>query len=68
MFILIWFYLIAYLSIDNIGALDGIIGAVILDGQSFITLANVDYIPLPPFGKCRLKLHADSHYGDNNPI
>ena len=29
-------------------------------------MANTDYIPLP-FFDCQIKLHADSHYGDDDP-
>jgi hypothetical protein len=38
-----------------------------LNGKSFITSANADYIPLPPFGNCHIKLHADTCYGDDDP-
>jgi hypothetical protein len=38
-----------------------------LDGKFFITLANMDHIPLPPFGDRHVKLHADTCYGDDNP-
>ena len=40
---------------------------VIFDSQSFITSANADYIPLPPFGDCQVKLRANSRYGGNDP-
>jgi hypothetical protein len=30
-------------------------------------LENTDYIPLPPFGNCHIKLRADTRYGDDNP-
>ena len=48
----------------GVQAFDGVLGAVILESQSYITTAN--YIPLPPFGN-HVKLHADSHYGDDDP-
>ena len=38
-----------------------------LDGQSYITTANADYIPLPPFGERQVNLRADSRYGDDDP-
>src|SRR5271169_2912067 len=44
------------------------VSAVVLGGQSFITSANADYIPLPPFGDCHVKLRTDSCYGDDDPI
>jgi hypothetical protein len=57
-----------HVSIGNVGPLDGVRGAVILDGKSYITTANADYIPLPPFGDRQLKLRADSRYGDDDPM
>ena len=62
------FYLDIEVSTGGIQALDGIYGAVILDGNSFITTANAEYIPLPPFGDRQVKLRADSRYGDDDPI
>lgn len=53
---------------SGIQALDGIVGAVILEGRSFITSANADYIPLPPFEDRHIKLRADTRYGDDDPI
>ena len=38
-----------------------------MDGQSYITTANANYIPLPPFGDHHIKLCADSCYGDDDP-
>jgi hypothetical protein len=61
------FYLHVQISTGGIQALDGLVGAVVLDGKSFITSANADYIPLPPFGDRHLKLRADSRYGDDDP-
>ena len=61
------FYLDVQFSTDRIQALDGLLGAVILDGQNFITTANADYIPLPPFFDREIKLRADSRYGDDDP-
>jgi hypothetical protein len=60
-------YLDVQVSTGGIRALDGVVGAVILDGQSFITSANADYIPLPIFGERQVKLRADSRYGDDDP-
>ena len=51
----------------EVRAIDGLVRAVILNGQSYITLANMYYIPLPPFGKCHVQLHADSCYSDDDP-
>jgi hypothetical protein len=56
-----------HVSIGDVRPLDGIVGAVILGGKSFITSANADYIPLPPFGDRQVKLRADSRYGDDDP-
>ena len=53
---------------SGVGTLNGLVGALILGGQSFITPANADYISLPSFGDCQIQLCADSHYGDDNPI
>ena len=64
-----YFYLDVQVSTPTGGiqAIDGIVRAVILDSQYFITSANVHYIPLPPFFNCQVKLCADSHYGDDDP-
>ena len=62
------FYFDVQVSTGGIQALDGIVRAVILNGDFFITSANADYIPLPPFGDRQVQLCADSHYGDDNPI
>jgi hypothetical protein len=62
------FYFDVQDSIGGVKALDGIIGAVILEGQSYITSANADYIPLPPFNERNIKLRADSRYGDDDPV
>ena len=64
----IYFLSQCLISTGGLWSLDDLIGAVILDGKSFITLANADYIPLPPFGNHHVKLHADTCYGDDNPI
>ena len=61
------FCLDVQVSIGGIQALDGLVSAVILDGQSYITSANADYIPLPPFGNRHIQLRADSRYGDDDP-
>ena len=66
-FIYAFFYLDVQVSTGGIQAFDGILGAVILNSESFITTANADYIPLPPFGEHHIKLRADSRYGDNDP-
>ena len=55
------------ISTGSLQSLDGLFGAVILDGKLFITLANKDYIPLPPFSDCHIKLHAITCYGDDDP-
>jgi hypothetical protein len=62
------FYLDVQASIGGVQALDGIVGAVVLEGRSFITSANADYIPLPPFDERNIKLRADSRYGDDDPL
>ena len=62
------FYLDVQVSTGGIQALDGKVGAVIFGGNFFITSANTDYIPLPPFGNHEVKLRADSLYGDNDPM
>lgn len=62
------FYLDVQVSTGGIQALDGLVGAVIFDGKFFITSANANYIPLPPFGDRDVKLRADSRYGDDDPI
>ena len=56
-----------HVSIGDVRPLDGLVGAVILGGKYFITSANANYIPLPPFGDHQVKLHADSRYGDDDP-
>ena len=56
------------LAAGNIGPFNGLFKAIILGKKSFITMANTDYIPLPPFGDCEVKLWADSHYGDDDPV
>ena len=56
------------LAAGNIGPLNGLFRAIILGGKPFITMANVDYIPFPPFGYHEVKLWADSWDGDNDPI
>ena len=61
------FCLNVQVSIGGIQALDGLVSAIILDGQSYITSANADYIPLPPFGDCHIQLRADLHYGNDDP-
>ena len=61
-----FFYLDVQVSTD-VRAIDGLIGAVILNSQSYITSANVDYIPLPPFGECHVQLCTDLCYGDDDP-
>lgn len=62
-----FFHLDIQFLIGGIRAIDGLFGAVILDGQSYITTPNADYIPLPPFGIRHVKLRADSRYGDDDP-
>ncbi len=64
----VYFYLDVQVSTGGIKALDGIVGAITLNGQFFITSANADYIPLPPFDDRQVKLRADSRYGDDDPI
>jgi hypothetical protein len=66
-FIYFIFYLDVQISTGGIHSLDGLVGAVVLDGKSFITSANADYIPLPPFGDRHVRLRADSRYGDDDP-
>ena len=61
-------YSFEVLAAGNIGPLDGLFGAIILGGKSFITTVNADYIPLPPFGNHEVKLQADSCYGDDDPV
>ena len=52
-----------------IGPLDGKVGAIIMDGHSFITSPNQDYILYPPLGNQRpVQLRADSRYADDDPI
>ena len=67
-FYLCVFYFNVQVSTGGIQALDGIVGAVILNGDFFVTSANADYIPLPPFGDRQVQLHTDSRYGDDDPI
>ena len=56
-------------AIMLIGPLNGKVGAIILDGFSFITSLNQKHIPYPPLGHQRpVQLHADSRYGDDDPI
>jgi hypothetical protein len=56
-------------STAAIGPLDGKVGAVIMDGEYFITLANQQCIFAPPHGdQHKVQLHADSRYGDNDPV
>ena len=56
------------LAAGNIGPLNGLFGAIILGRKSFITMANADFIPLPPFDDCEVKLQADSCYGDDDSV
>ena len=56
-------------AVMPIGPLDGKVGAIILDGFSFITSPNQKHIPYPPLGHQRpVQLHADSRYADDDPI
>ena len=53
----------------TIGPFDGKVGATILDGKFFITSPNQHFIFCPPLGdKRRMRLRADSHYADDDPI
>ena len=56
-------------AVMPIGPLDGKVGAIILDGFSFIMLLNQKHIPYPLLGhQCPVQLHADLCYADDNPI
>ena len=52
----------------GVAGLNGLVRALILGSQSFITPANANYIPLHSFGDCQIKLCTNSHYGNDNPI
>jgi hypothetical protein len=60
---------LALCPVTAIGSLDGKVGGIILDGRSFITSPNQDYIPYPPLSNQRpVQLRADSRYADDDPI
>jgi len=63
----LYFYLDVQISTGSVRSLDGLVGAVILNGKFFITSANADYIPFPPFDSRQVKLRADTRYGDDDP-
>jgi hypothetical protein len=53
----------------SLSATDGNVGALLLDGQYFITSPNQDFIPRPPLGSTRkVSMRADSLYGDDDPL
>jgi hypothetical protein len=63
----LYFYLNVQISTGSVRSLDGIVGAVIVNGKFYITSANADYIPFPPLDNRQVKLRADTRYGDDDP-
>ena len=58
-----------YLVSGKIGPLGGKVGAVIMDGEYFITSSNQTCIYTPPLGdQHQVRLCADSRYGDDDPV
>jgi hypothetical protein len=54
---------------DVIGPLNSKVGAIISDGQYFVTSANQHYIFVPLLGnQHQIWLYSDSCYGDDNPL
>jgi hypothetical protein len=61
--------LILALCTVQIGPLNGKVGAIISDGQVFITSSSQDYVPYPPLrSHHQVQLHSDSCYADDDPI
>ena len=52
----------------HIGATDGKLGALLLDGEYFVTTPNQTFIPEPPLGGRKVMMRADSLYADDDPI
>ena len=48
--------------------MDGIVRALLFDGEYFITTPNQPFIPKPLVGECKVVMHADSLYADDDPI
>ena len=51
-----------------IGATDGKVGALLFDGEYFVTTPNQTFIPEPPAGDRKVIMRADSLYADDDPI
>ena len=50
----------------HIGVTDGKIGALIFDGEYFVTTPNQTFIPKPLVGDCKVVMCADSLYADDD--
>ena len=50
-----------------IGATDGQVGALLFNGEYFVTMPNQNYILQPPLGDRKVIMHADSLYADDDP-
>jgi hypothetical protein len=48
--------------------MDGKAGALLLDGEYFVTTPNQTFIPEPPVGDRKVFMRADSLYADDDPI
>jgi hypothetical protein len=60
---------LALCEVREICPLNGKVGAIILDGCSFIMSPNQKHIPYPPLGDQHpVQLCMDSHYADDDPI
>ncbi|KAF8078229.1 hypothetical protein FPV67DRAFT_1403925 [Lyophyllum atratum] len=47
---------------------DGMVGAVVDNGNHFVMSPNVDYVLYPPIGVREVKLRKDFRYGDDDPM
>jgi hypothetical protein len=52
----------------HIGATDGKVGALLFNGEYFVTTPNQTFIPEPPLGDRKVTMRSDSLYGDDDPI
>ncbi|TFK58193.1 hypothetical protein BDN72DRAFT_866146 [Pluteus cervinus] len=51
-----------------LGPFDGLVGAVIDDGNHFITSPNVNFVYAPPMGIREVTLRSDNRFGDDDHI
>lgn len=48
---------------------DGRVGAVVGNGEWFVTSPNMDFVPLPPFGRNRnMRIRTNFRYGKDDPL